>query len=97
LETKLKEYRNIYGEKLNSSPLDDPTKIINEHKMIIEKLEVKIAFLEKTQNTLLSEIDTIGSAWAQLEAQNARKVLDLIEKEDMMLKLLSEVCISLKK
>ncbi|KAJ3398040.1 E3 ubiquitin-protein ligase bre1, partial [Chytridiales sp. JEL 0842] len=56
----------------------------------LKDAEVKIDFCQKTEARLVSEIETIGKAWAELEEQSLRKVLNLTEKEDQILRLLAE-------
>ncbi|KAI9022558.1 hypothetical protein DFJ74DRAFT_768258 [Hyaloraphidium curvatum] len=56
----------------------------------LQQLELRCEQYQKTEAKLLAEIETIGTAWTQLEEQNSRKVLDLTEKEDQIVKYLAE-------
>lgn len=90
MEAKLKLYTDIYDEIDPNSPTDIEKKV-REQKAEVEKLQLKVQTLEKTQAILLVEIETIGSAWKQLEAQNSKKVFEFGEKEDLILRITSEV------
>ncbi|KNC97517.1 uncharacterized protein SPPG_09429 [Spizellomyces punctatus DAOM BR117] len=63
---------------------------LHEKDALLEKLQGKIEYYEKTESRLLSEIETLGKAWAELEDQNSRKVLNLAQKEDHILRLMAE-------
>jgi E3 ubiquitin-protein ligase BRE1 len=90
LEATVKQYTDIYGP-ITSDSNSDLKELLKRRSAELETLAAKCDFFQKTESTLLSEIETIGSAWAQLETQTARKVLDLTEKEELVLRLSTEV------
>ncbi|KAJ3120339.1 E3 ubiquitin-protein ligase BRE1A [Physocladia obscura] len=56
----------------------------------VADLEMKIEFHQKSESRLIQEIDMLSAAWTDLETQNHRKVFDLMEKEEQILKLVAE-------
>lgn len=58
LETRLKLFTDMYGP----DPKTDIGLTLKEYQELISKLEAKCEFYHKTESTLLSEIETIGSA-----------------------------------
>ncbi|KAI9102032.1 hypothetical protein DFS34DRAFT_647815 [Phlyctochytrium arcticum] len=56
----------------------------------VDTLLLRLEFQEKSEARLLAEIESLGRAWAELEEQNSRKVLDLAQKEDFILRLIAE-------
>ncbi|KAJ3133802.1 E3 ubiquitin-protein ligase bre1 [Physocladia obscura] len=56
----------------------------------VTDLEMKIEFHQKSEARLIQEIDMLSAAWTDLETQNHRKVFDLTEKENQILKLVAE-------
>ncbi|KAJ3030036.1 UNVERIFIED_CONTAM: E3 ubiquitin-protein ligase BRE1A [Siphonaria sp. JEL0065] len=61
-----------------------------EASKTVAELEVKIDFYQKSEARLIQEIEMLSAAWTDLETQNQRKVFNLAEKEDQILKLISE-------
>ncbi|KAJ1567827.1 hypothetical protein HK405_004632, partial [Cladochytrium tenue] len=63
---------------------------LNGLRTRIRELEVKVDYYQKSETRLIGEIEAIGKAWADLEQQSLKKVLNLTEKEDQILRLLAE-------
>ncbi|KAJ3019352.1 UNVERIFIED_CONTAM: E3 ubiquitin-protein ligase bre1 [Siphonaria sp. JEL0065] len=61
-----------------------------EASKTVAELEVKIDFYQKSEARLIQEIEMLSAAWTDLETQNQRKVFNLAEKEDQILKLILE-------
>ena len=87
VENELKRYKKAFGEL--SDPIE-PGKALQQVQLEYEKLKLECERYQKTEATLMSEIETIGKAWATLEEQTARKVEELYEKEDKFGKLVAE-------
>ncbi|KAJ3299387.1 E3 ubiquitin-protein ligase bre1 [Borealophlyctis nickersoniae] len=90
LQDKLREYEDLYGAHTGTLEEKQLLAQLQEKGEKVAKLEVKLEYHQKTEARLLSEIETIGKAWSELEEQNSRKVLNLAEKEDQILRLLAE-------
>ncbi|KAI8802874.1 hypothetical protein BJ742DRAFT_529300 [Cladochytrium replicatum] len=56
----------------------------------ITRLKVEISQHEKTRSRLISEVENISKSWEELQNQNSKKVLDLSEKDDQILRLVAE-------
>ncbi|KAG2229843.1 hypothetical protein INT48_001091 [Thamnidium elegans] len=63
---------------------------IEKEKLIISESKEKILGLEATEKQLLSEIESVSNAYAELEEGNMAKVKELFALEDEVLKLQSE-------
>ncbi|KAI9328289.1 hypothetical protein BDR26DRAFT_874249 [Obelidium mucronatum] len=61
-----------------------------EASKTVADLEVKIELYQKSEARLIQEIEMLSAAWTDLETQNQRKVFNLAEKEDQIIKLISE-------
>ncbi|KAG0377029.1 E3 ubiquitin-protein ligase bre1 [Mortierella sp. AD032] len=89
LTTKL---RNL--ERLVGTGAEDPVKAlmatIKSKEEAIHVLEMKVQAHETVQAPLLNELHTVATAWGQLEEATSRKVIELAQKEDMIIKLLSD-------
>ncbi|KAF9583449.1 E3 ubiquitin-protein ligase bre1 [Lunasporangiospora selenospora] len=79
---------------VGSSPEEDLTKTltatIQAKEEVIRMLGTKVQAHEAVQAPLLTELQTVATAWGQLEEATSRKVIDLAQKEDLIFKLLSE-------
>ncbi|KAJ3058447.1 E3 ubiquitin-protein ligase bre1, partial [Rhizoclosmatium hyalinum] len=56
----------------------------------VAELEIKIDFYQKSEVRLVQEIESLSAAWTDLETQNQSKVFNLAEKEEQILKLITE-------
>ncbi|KAG2212690.1 hypothetical protein INT47_000667 [Mucor saturninus] len=95
LELEADAFQNKYGFH-PSAPMDDlnvqkvlQDRIENEKRIISESQE-KIQSLEATEKQLLSEIESVSNAYAELEDGNMDKVKELYALEEEVLKLQSE-------
>ncbi|KAJ3160195.1 E3 ubiquitin-protein ligase bre1 [Geranomyces michiganensis] len=91
LENELKSFKKMFGEE---APGSDALTVLKERLEATEKeldlAKCRLEAFEKTDARLSSEIETLGKAWSELEEQNSRKILDLAEKEDTIVRLLAE-------
>ncbi|TPX57776.1 hypothetical protein PhCBS80983_g03563 [Powellomyces hirtus] len=90
-QDSLSSYKKLFGEA--GSEVDAMKEFatrLEEREKELDKLRGKLEAFEKTESRLGSEIETLGKAWSELEEQNSRKVLDLAEKEDNILRLMAE-------
>jgi septal ring factor EnvC (AmiA/AmiB activator) len=85
---ELQQYKSMFGDLAGSKDL--PQRLIEKEEEI-SKLRSKLELQQKSEARLFQELDTLGKAWQKLEEQNSRKVLNLVEKEDQIQKLLQEV------
>ncbi|KAI9004250.1 hypothetical protein BC832DRAFT_559107 [Gaertneriomyces semiglobifer] len=88
-ETSTTEDRALLGESANPDKAHLVMQLQEQEETII-KLRVKIEFYEKSETRLLSEIESIGKAWSELEGRSSAKVVDLTKKEEQLLKLVAE-------
>ncbi|KAJ3022706.1 E3 ubiquitin-protein ligase bre1 [Thoreauomyces humboldtii] len=91
LQDSLNTYKRLFGDAGSES--EAIKRLIakeKEQREELEKCQCVIDAYQKTESRLATEIETLGKAWAELEEQNSRKVLDLAEKEDTILRLLAE-------
>ncbi|TPX61410.1 hypothetical protein SpCBS45565_g07248 [Spizellomyces sp. 'palustris'] len=87
---QIESYERCFGTLPDSDAAGHLVAKLHEKNALLEKLQGKIEYYEKTESRLLSEIETLGKAWAELEDQNSRKVLNLAQKEDHILRLMAE-------
>ncbi|KAK6091210.1 E3 ubiquitin-protein ligase bre1, variant 3 [Batrachochytrium dendrobatidis] len=85
LAEKLERYNTMY----ESIDLESKTLLEDQTKKLHD-LSTKCEYYQKTESRLLTEIETIGKAWADLEGQNSKRVTNLAEKEDHIMRLLAE-------
>ncbi|KAI8801907.1 hypothetical protein BJ742DRAFT_834925 [Cladochytrium replicatum] len=82
------------SEELNVHDLRNRVKklgaIVRTRVDEIAKLKVEILQHEKTRSRLISEVENISKSWEELQNQNSKKVLDLSEKDDQILRLVAE-------
>ncbi|KAJ3343497.1 E3 ubiquitin-protein ligase bre1 [Gonapodya sp. JEL0774] len=93
LQTKLQQYEDIVGPPsslLNPALPAELTGKLRTSEMRIKELEQQLEQSKKMEGVLLSEIDSTGRAWSLLEEQNSRKVLDLTEKEEQIIRALAD-------
>ncbi|KAJ3194371.1 E3 ubiquitin-protein ligase bre1 [Irineochytrium annulatum] len=57
----------------------------------IKDLEQKVEYYQKSEARLMAEVDAIGKAWGEAEDKSMRKVLNLTDKEEHIIRLLAEV------
>jgi septal ring factor EnvC (AmiA/AmiB activator) len=85
---ELEQFKSLFGELPVS---DDLSQVLIQKEEEISKFRAKLELQQKSEARLFQELDTLGKAWQKLEEQNSRKVLNLVEKEDHIQKLLQEV------
>ncbi|KAJ3186364.1 E3 ubiquitin-protein ligase bre1 [Gaertneriomyces sp. JEL0708] len=88
-ETTAAEYKASLGESADPDKAHLAMQLQEQEETII-KLRVKIEYYEKSETRLLSEIESIGKAWSELEGRSSAKVVDLTKKEEQLLKLVAE-------
>ncbi|KAI8591153.1 hypothetical protein BDZ88DRAFT_412597 [Geranomyces variabilis] len=91
LESELKSYKRIFGEgEPEAEALSELKQRLEATEKELDLAKCRLEAFEKTDARLSSEIETLGKAWSELEEQNSRKVQDLAEKEDHIVRLLAE-------
>lgn len=89
LTTKLNSLERLVGSGAED-PIKALTATIKSREEAIQVLEMKVQAHETVQAPLLNELHTVATAWGQLEEATSRKVIELAQKEDMIIKLLSD-------
>ncbi|KXS20295.1 hypothetical protein M427DRAFT_52524 [Gonapodya prolifera JEL478] len=93
LRIELQQYEDVVGP---ISSLTDPglaaelTGKLRKSEARVKELEEQLEQSKQMETTLLTEIDSTGRAWSLLEEQNSRKVLDLTEKEEHVIRALAD-------
>ncbi|KAJ1340290.1 hypothetical protein BSLG_005063 [Batrachochytrium salamandrivorans] len=85
LAVQLEKYTRIFGSTESDSGVR-----LEAQAHELEEFATKCKYYQKTESRLLTEIETIGKAWADLESQNSKRVTNLTEKEDHIMRLLAE-------
>ncbi|KAI8921616.1 hypothetical protein BC831DRAFT_76260 [Entophlyctis helioformis] len=92
VERQLRKEIDDFVRLLGSSNPDLVARLEDQDRQIAE-LRAKVDYSQKTETRLLNEIETIGKAWAELEEQTSKKVFNLADKEEHIMRLLAEVCV----
>ncbi|KAJ3121624.1 E3 ubiquitin-protein ligase bre1 [Nowakowskiella sp. JEL0407] len=90
LKAELQEYKNLYGNLNPDDPKSELVERLKEKDKRVKDLELKCEYYEKTETQLSNEVEKIANAWNELEQQNSRKVLNLTQKEEQIIRLVAE-------
>ncbi|KAF9917640.1 E3 ubiquitin-protein ligase bre1 [Linnemannia zychae] len=89
LTAKLSNLERLMGSG-TEGPMKSLMATIKSKEEAIQVLEMKVQAHETVQAPLLNELHTVATAWGQLEEATSRKVIELAQKENMIIELLSD-------
>ncbi|KAJ3087687.1 E3 ubiquitin-protein ligase bre1 [Quaeritorhiza haematococci] len=87
LQKGMKDYRDLLGTEEFDGDAGKAKKKLGDR---IRELQNQVLFYQKSEAQLVKEIETISTAYQELEKQNSLKVLNLTEKEETIMRLLAE-------
>ena len=83
-------FRNAFGDELNPSSDSLQVRLL-EKETLIAGLQSRLSSSNQEQDMLMSEIESIGKAYEEIQDQNQRLIQQLAEKDAIAARFLSDV------